>query len=128
MTDETQSRLSPRDEPITDEERLFDLIPAAWGMDDGTFEALARFPEGWMWKWRNHYLAPTSDQLQRIRRLARFHDSIRLTHQQSSTYSEWWRRTWRSDSFIGAQSPLQAALADGDEFLDLAELHFTAVG
>lgn len=120
-------RLAPRDKPITNEERLFDLIPAAWGMDDRTFEALARLPKGWMWKWRNHYLAPTSDQLRIIRRLARFHDRIRLIHQPPSTYSEWWRRTWQSDSFIGAQSPLEAVLADGDKFLDLAERHFAAV-
>lgn len=56
----TVDSTQPRTEPITDEERLFDLIPAAWRMDDCTFEKVAGLPEGWMWKWRNHYLAPPS--------------------------------------------------------------------
>jgi hypothetical protein len=47
---------------------------------------VAGFPEGWMWKWRNHYLAPNPTQLKRIRRLARFHDGIRLTYVRSPNY------------------------------------------
>jgi len=117
-------RPQPRKEPITEEERLFDLIPAAWGMDDGTFEKVAGLPEGWMWKWRNHYLAPRPEQLKRIRRLAGFHDGIRLTYVRAPDYRFWWLTPWRHDSFIGNRSPLEAVLADGDAFLDKAERYF----
>jgi hypothetical protein len=120
----TIDRPQPRKEPITEEERLFDLIPAAWGMDDVTFEKVAGFPEGWMWKWRNHYLAPTPEQVNRIRRLAIFHDGIRLTYTRAPDYASWWRNPWGYHSFIGDRSPLQAVLTDGDAFLDQAERYF----
>lgn len=120
----TTGRPEPRKEPITAEERLFDLIPAAWGMDDTTFEKVAGFPEGWMWKWRNHYLAPSPEQLARILRLARFHDGIRLVYTRTPDYAFWWRNPWRYDSSIGGRSPLEAVLADGDAFLDQAERYF----
>lgn len=120
----TRGRPEPRKEPITAEERLFDLIPAAWGMDDATFEKVAGFPEGWMWKWRNHYLAPGPEQLKRIQRLARFHDGIRLVYTRTPDYAFWWRNPRRYDSFTGGRSPLEAVLADGDAFLDQAERYF----
>ncbi len=120
----TVESTQPRTKPITDEERLFDLIPAAWGMDDCTFEKVAGFPEGWMWKWRNHYLVPTIEQLKRIRRLAAFHDSIRLIYTRPPHYQIWWRKRWRVESLIGNQTPLEAVLADNHAFLDRAEKLF----
>lgn len=79
-----------------------------------------------MWKWRNYYVAPTPEQLQRILRLTRFHDAIRLAQAQSPKYGEWWLRKWRSSSVIGERSPLEAVLADGLEALDVIERYLRA--
>lgn len=97
---------------IADDERLFDLLQAAWGMDDQTFEAVAGLPERWLWQWRNHYRAPTDDDLACVRRLARFHDALRIISYDAPNYAEWWSRRWREDSLIGARSPLNAIRDD----------------
>ncbi|WP_205479534.1 hypothetical protein [Sphingomonas arenae] len=97
---------------IVDDERLFDLLQAAWGMDDQTFEAVAGLPERWLWQWRNHYRAPTVDDLACVRRLARFHDALRIISYDAPNYAEWWSRRWREDSLIGARSPLTATRDD----------------
>jgi hypothetical protein len=111
---------------VAEDERLFDLLPAAWGMDDPTFEQLARLPAGWMWQWRNHYRAPSDDELARVRRLFRFHDAIRLvTYGDYPDYPGWWRRCWTETSFIGKRSPLEAVLQD-PAFLDQLEQYLWA--
>lgn len=109
---------------VSQDERLFDLLQAAWGMDDATFEKVAGLPAKWMWQWRNHYRAPTDQELARMRRLMSFHDAIRLVTYGEPNYPGWWRRQWRDDSFMGAQSPLEAILTGGDRVMDDLERCF----
>jgi hypothetical protein len=98
---------------VAEDERLFDLLPAAWGMDDPTFEQIAGLPARWLWQWRNHYRAPSDEELARVHRLMRFHDAIRLvTYGDNPDYPGWWRRCWSENSFIGKRSPLEAVLQD----------------
>jgi len=94
------------------DERLFDLLQAAWGMDDATSEKVAGLPPRWLWQWRNHYRAPSDAELAGIRRLMRFHDAIRLVAYGEPNYAAWWRRRWSKGSCIGTQSPLEAVLSD----------------
>ena len=97
---------------VEQDERLFDLLQAAWGMDDATFEQVAGLPPRWLWQWRNHHRAPSDVELEGIRRLMRFHNAIRLVTYGEPNYAAWWRRRWSEGSFIGAQSPLEAVLSD----------------
>lgn len=120
----TQSANAERRNSAAAEEGLFDLLQAAWGMDDATFEKVAGLPPKWMWEWRNHYRAPSDQELVRIRRLMRFHDAIRLVTYGEPDYSAWWRRVWRENSGIGNRSPLDAVLANGDATLDYLEQCF----
>lgn len=90
------------------DERLFDLLPAAWGMKDSCFEKVAGLPPRWLWQWRNHYRAPDAEELARIRRLMRFHDAISLILSEDPDYRDWWQRPWRDDSLIGNRSPYEA--------------------
>lgn len=112
-----------RRESVAHDERLFDLLQAAWGMDDQTFQKLAGLPPRWLWQWRNHYRAPSDGELARIRRLMGFHDAIRLVTYGEPNYPSWWRRRWREDSLIGARTPLEAALSD-PAIMDLLEKYF----
>jgi hypothetical protein len=109
---------------VAQDERLFDLLPAAWGMDDATFEQVAGLPAKWLWQWRNHYRAPTDQELARIRRLMSFHEAISLVAYGEANYPAWWRRKWRKDSLIGSRSPLGAVLAEGDPMMDRLECCF----
>lgn len=109
---------------VAQDERLFDLLPAAWGMDDATFEKVAGLPAKWLWQWRNHYRASTDQELARVRRLIGFHEAIRLVTYGEPNYPAWWRRKWREDSLIGGRSPLEAVLAEGDPVLDDLERCF----
>lgn len=109
---------------VARDERLFDLLPAAWGMEDATFEKVAGLPPRWLWQWRNHYRAPTDDELSRVRRLMSFHDAIRLVTYGEPDYPAWWRRAWRADSHIGSRSPLDAVLAGGDAVMNDLEQFF----
>lgn len=111
---------------IADEERLFDLLQAAWGMDDQTFEAVAGLPDRWLWQWRNHYRSPTDDDLARVRRLARYHDALRIISYDAPNYAGWWRRRWGEDSIIGARSPLEVVLEEPGSMLDKLEAYFWA--
>jgi hypothetical protein len=114
--------MQPRTEPITEDERLIDLLQAAWRLDDTEFEKLAKLPSGWLWRWRNHYLAPTTEHMAQIRRLLGFHDAIRLLGLDPRDYGSWWRRTWKAaDKLVGARSPLEAIAAEGDVLMDRLE-------
>ena len=110
---------------VADDERLFDLLQAAWGMDDPTFETVAGLPQRWLWQWRNHYRAPTDNELAGVRRLARFHDALRIASYDAPTYTEFWRTQWDEGSLIGARSPLEAVLED-PSMLDRLETYFWA--
>jgi hypothetical protein len=109
---------------VAQDERLFDLLPAAWGMNDATFEQVAGLPAKWLWQWRNHYRAPSDQELARVRRLVAFHDAIRLVTYGEPNYAGWWRRQWREDSLIGDRSPIEAVLAEGDPVMDKLERTF----
>lgn len=109
---------------VAQDERLYDLLQAAWGLDDATFEKVAGLPSRWLWQWRNYYRAPTDEDLARIRRLMSFHEAIRLVTYGEPNYPRWWRRQWPEDSRIGAQSPLDAILAGGDAVMDDLERCF----
>lgn len=113
-----------RREEVAKDERLFDLLPATWGMDDHTFEKVAGLSHGWLREWRKHYRAPTDRELARIRRLMGFHEAIRLVTPGEPNYSRWWRQRWRDESRLGRRSPLQAVLAEGDHVMDDLELIF----
>lgn len=115
-----QAANAPRRVSVADDARLIDLLQAAWGMDDVTFEKVAGLPPRWMWQWRNHYRAPSDEELARIRHLAGFHDALRVVSYGEPNYGSWWRRTWRKDSFIGEQTPLEAVLNDPDMLDKLA--------
>lgn len=107
-----QKANAPRRTGVADDARLFDLLQVAWGMDDGTFERIAGLPPRWIWQWRNHYRAPSDEEIARIRRIAGFHDAIRIVTYREPNYPAWWRRRWRKDSFIGEQTPVEAILQD----------------
>ena len=115
-----QTANASRRTSVADDARLFDLLQAAWGMDDATFEKVAGLPSLWMWQWRNHYRAPSNEELSRIRHLAGFHDVLRIVTYGQPNYASWWRRRWSKDSFIGEQTPLQAVLDDPSMLDELA--------
>lgn len=106
------------------DEYLFDLLPAAWGMDDATFEQVAGLSPHWLWQWRNHYRTPTNQELARIRRLMSFHEAIMLATYGARNYSAWWQKRWREGSSIGNRSPLEAVLAGGDAVINDLERYF----
>jgi len=97
---------------LEQDERLFDLLPAAWGMDDATFEDLAGLSRGWLAQWRANDLTPTSDEIAIARRLMSFHQSIRLVMYAQPDYPKWWRRRWGEGSLIGKQTASEAITAD----------------
>lgn len=109
---EQQGANAVRRGTVEQDEPLFDLLQAGWGMDDATFEKVAGLPPRWLWQWRNHYRAPSDAELARIRRLMRFHNAIRLVTYGEPNYAAWWRRRWSEGSFISSQSPLEAILSD----------------
>lgn len=95
---EQQKANASRRARVADDARLFDLLPAAWGMDSATFEKLAGLSPGWLWQWRNHYRAPSDAELARVRRLAGFHEAIRIVTYGEPDYPSWWRRRWTEGS------------------------------
>lgn len=112
-----------RRQRVWQDERLFDLLPAAWGMDDPTFEKVAGLPAQWLWQWRNNNRAPTDEELACVRRLMSFHEAIRLTY-AAPNYADWWRRRWHEGSRIGGRSPLEAVLAEGEAAMGVLERCF----
>jgi hypothetical protein len=94
-------------------------------MDSATFEKVAGLPPGWLWQWRNHYRAPSDAELARVRRLAGFHDGIRIVTYGEPDYPSWWRRRWTKGSFIGKRSPLEAVLQNPD-MMDRLEQYLRA--
>jgi len=111
---------------VTADERLFDLLPAAWGLTDEEFERLAGLPERWMWEWRNHYRAPLDEELAIARRLMSFHEALHCIGAGGQHYAKSWRRIWKPDSLIGERSPLQAIIKDGKSALELLETYLRA--
>jgi hypothetical protein len=101
-------------------EHLFDLLPAAWDLEDREFEQLLQVPPGWLAAYRNHELKPNEDVWGRLQRLFALYEAMRMAVRPRG-YSEWLRQPWRSDSPIGPRSPLKAILEDGDSALDLVE-------
>lgn len=99
-------------------EHLFDLLPAAWALDDGEFEELLQVPPGWLKSYRMHEVKPNEHAWERLQRLFAFHQAMRLVVRPGG-YSQWLRRPWQPKSLIGRRSPLQAILEDGDSALDL---------
>lgn len=120
-----QNANGPRRGSVADDARLFDLLQVAWGMDDATFEKVAGLTPRWMWQWRNYYRAPSDEELGRIRRLAGFHDAIRIVTYGPPDYAAWWRRRWSKHSFISERTPLEAVLQDPD-MLDRLERYLRA--
>lgn len=109
---------------VAQEEKLFDLLQAAWGVDDPTFEAVAALPNRWLWQWRNHYRAPTDAELARIRRLMSFHEAIRLVTYGEPNYANWWRHQRHGYGFSDPLSPLEIIKAGGDAAMDDLETLF----
>jgi len=109
-----QQRLADawRRRALEQDERLFDLLPAAWGMDDATFEDLAGLSRGWLAQWRINHRSPTSDELAIARRLMSFHQAIGLLMYAQPHYPKWWRRCWGEGSLIGKQTAIEAITAD----------------
>lgn len=110
---------------VENDEELFDLLPAAWGMDDSTFEQIAELPNGWLEQWRNHYRAPVDEDLERIRKLMSFHRALRLVTYGQPDYPRWWHRRWKEGSLIGARTPLEVILAE-PAMLDRLAQYFRA--
>jgi hypothetical protein len=121
---ERQEANALRRRAVEQDERLFDLLQAAWGMKDATFEAIAGLPARWMWQWRNHYRAPTDTELARVRRLMSFHEAIRLVIYGEPDYAKWWRHKRHEGGPYGSKSSLEAILESGDTAMDDLERRF----
>lgn len=112
-----------RRQRFASENRLFDLLPAAWGLEDEVFERLADLPPHWMSEWRDHHRSPLDEELAIARRLAAFHDVLRAVSAGVGSYARWWRQPWPAKSLIGGRAPLQAVIEDGESALLLLEAH-----
>lgn len=75
-------------------------------------------PSGWLEAWRIHEAPEVPEE--RVRRLMRFHDALRLVVRPGG-YGEYLRRPWKDESPIGARSILQAVAEDGPAALDKVE-------
>lgn len=106
-----------------DLESCLDLIPAAWDMDDDTFEQILGVEAGYLQSWRHHEVSVTANVLQQLRRVLIFHESLRL-HVRPRGYAAWWRRNWAEGSAIGARTPLQVWQQDGWEGLNFIKRVF----
>ncbi len=111
--------------PDEDFENYLDLIPAAWSMDDDTFERMIGVKSGYLDAWRNHEISITDEIRGPLRRVANFHETLRL-HVAPRGYANWWRHSWAETSPIGARSPLQVWSEDGWDGLDLISRYFWA--
>jgi len=110
-----------RRQRVASEERLFDLLSAAWGLEDSEFETVAGLPERWMWEWRHHYRAARDEDLAIARRLMSFHEALGLIVPPGRGYAKWWRRRWPTGSLLGERTPLEAVQDDGTTKLDQLE-------
>jgi hypothetical protein len=95
-----------------DLESCLDLIPAAWDMDDVTFEQMLGVNAGYLRSWRHHEVKIDASVRQQLRQILIFHESLRL-HVRPRGYADWWRREWAEGSAIGARTPLQVWQQEG---------------
>lgn len=108
-----------------DFENFLDLIPAAWNMDDDIFENMIGVRRGYLRAWRIHEVLLTEEIRGPLRRIASFHETLRL-HVAPRGYADWWRRSWSETSPIGARSPLQVWSDEGWDGLDLIAQYYWA--
>jgi hypothetical protein len=106
-----------------DLESCLDLIPAAWDVDDETFEQMLRVPVGYLESWRGHEICVTERVRHQIRRVLLFHETLRL-HVRPRGYASWWRRRWAESSSIGARTPLEVWKEEGWEGLEFIKQIF----
>jgi hypothetical protein len=111
--------------PEEDFENYLDLIPAAWNIADVIFEKMIGVETGFLDAWRNHDISVTEEIREPLRRIANFHETLRL-HVAPRGYADWWRRSWSKTSPIGARSPLEVWSDDGWDGLDLIARYFWA--
>lgn len=101
-----------------DIEHLYEMLPIVWGLERSEFERLLRVPAGWLDAYRVHEVKPNEETWEKLCELLQLHLAMRMVVRPRG-YAEWLRRTWTSESPIGAQSPLEFILNGGDEALKL---------
>lgn len=106
-----------------DLESCLDLIPAAWDMDDETFERILGVEPGYLQSWRHHEVGVSASVLKQLRRVLIFHETLRL-HVRPRGYAAWWHRRWAEGSAIGARSPLQVWQDEGWDGLNFIKQVF----
>lgn len=106
-----------------DLESCLDLIPAAWDMDDETFEQILGAEPGYLQSWRHHEVPVTATIRQQLRRVLIFHEVLRL-HVRPRGYATWWHRSWAEGSAIGKRTPLQVWQQEGWDGLNLIKRVF----
>jgi hypothetical protein len=105
---------------------LLDVLPIAWGLHEEEFEQLLGVPPSWLARWRNQQADIDTALRERLRRLRRFHDALRLVVLPQE-YAAAWRSEWTAESPIGQRSLWKAFQEDGDAALDRLENYFWAV-
>jgi len=105
---------------------LLDLLPVAWGLTDSEFEQLLGVSGSWLQNWRQRQTAIEAGVRERLWRLRRLHDVLRLLIRPCE-YAVVWRDVWNAESPIGQRSPWQAFHEDGDEALDRLENYLWVV-
>jgi hypothetical protein len=106
-----------------DLESCLDLIPAAWDMDDDTFEQILGVESGYLQSWRHHEVSVTANVLQQLRQVLIFHEALRL-HVRPRGYAAWWRRSWAEGSAIGSRNPIQVWQQEGWDGLNFIKRVF----
>ena len=105
---------------------LLDFLPIVWALEDEEFEELLIVPRRWLSEWRQHDLELEGPSRERLLRLRRFHDALRLVVQPRE-HASVWRTVWKAEGPIGQRSLWQAFQEDGDAVLDRMENYFWAV-
>lgn len=114
-------------EPAIAGQSAMDLLQAAWDLDDDRYERLLEVEPGWLRRRRNHevdlIMKPT---WVRFDKLLQLHNAVRL-HSQPAKYGSYMSRRWKTESYIGERSIIQAVLEDGDDAIDRITKYLWAV-
>lgn len=99
---------------------LIDLLQVAWALADERFEQLLGVEPGWLENLKHHKAQFTPAISDRLGRLTRFHNAVRHCSPRSF-YNEFWDAAWPHDSPLGARSPWEAWMKEGEVSLRAIE-------